>query len=46
MKEAVLAIAGLGGHLTRNDDPGWIVLCRGMYELLLLELVWPERAEM
>ena len=44
----MLAIAGLGGHLTRNGDPGWIVLGRGMYELLVLELGWRgrERAEM
>ena len=48
VKEAMLAIAGLGGHLARNGDPGWIVLGRGMYELLVLELVWRgrERAEM
>ena len=48
MKEAMLAIAGLGGHLPRNGDPGWIVLGRGMHDLLVLELGWRarERAEM
>lgn len=48
VKEAMLAIAGLGGHLPRNGDPGWIVLGRGMHDLLVLELGWRarERAEM
>jgi hypothetical protein len=46
--DAMLAIAALGGHLPRNGDPGWIVLGRGMHDLLLLELGWSarERAEM
>lgn len=46
--DAVLAIAALGGHLPRNGDPGWLVLGRGMHDLLLLELGWSarERAEM
>lgn len=38
VREAMLAIAGLGGHLPSNGDPGWIVLGRGMHDLLLLEL--------
>jgi hypothetical protein len=48
VKDAMLAIAGLGGHLPRNGDPGWLVLGRGMHDLLLLELGWRarERAEM
>ncbi|MDQ3399486.1 MAG: IS4 family transposase [Chloroflexota bacterium] len=40
IQEAMLAIAGLGGHLPRNGDPGWLVLGRGMHDLLLLELGW------
>jgi hypothetical protein len=43
VKEAMLAIAGLGGHLPRNGDPGWIVLGRGMHDLLVLELGWRAR---
>jgi hypothetical protein len=43
VKEAMLAIAGLGGHLPRNGDPGWLVLGRGMHDLLLLELGWRAR---
>lgn len=44
--DAMLAIAGLGGHLPRNGDPGWLVLGRGMHDLLLLELGWRARAQM
>lgn len=43
VKDAMLAIAGLGGHLPRNGDPGWLVLGRGMHDLLLLELGWRAR---
>jgi hypothetical protein len=48
VQEAMLAVAGLGGHLPRNGDPGWLVLGRGMHDLLLLELGWRarEQAEM
>lgn len=48
VRDAMLAIAGLGGHLPRNGDPGWLVLGRGMHDLLLLELGWRarDRAEM
>jgi hypothetical protein len=43
VQQAMLAIAGLGGHLPRNGDPGWLVLGRGMHDLLLLELGWRAR---
>jgi hypothetical protein len=36
-QDALLAVARLGGHLKRNGDPGWIVLCRGYSTLLQLE---------
>lgn len=47
-REAMLAVAALGGHLKSNGDPGWLVLGRGMHDLLLLELGWRarEQAEM
>jgi hypothetical protein len=45
VKEAMLAVAGLGGHLPRNGDPGWLVLGRGMHDLLLLELGWRAREQ-
>ena len=43
VKQAMLAVAALGGHLPRNGDPGWLVLGRGMHDLLLLELGWRAR---
>jgi hypothetical protein len=42
-REAMLAVARLGGHLKSNGDPGWLVLGRGMHDLLLLELGWRAR---
>lgn len=47
-REAMLAIAALGGHIKANGDPGWLVVGRGMHDLLLLELGWRarEQAEM
>lgn len=40
VKDALLAIAALGGHLLRNGDPGWLTLHRGYDELLTLERGW------
>jgi hypothetical protein len=40
VREALLAIAALGGHLKRNGDPGWITLGRGYDKLLAAETVW------
>lgn len=36
-RDALLAVAGLGGHQKRNGEPGWLVLYRGMQKLLLYE---------
>lgn len=44
-REAMLAVAALGGHLKNNGDPGWLVLGRGMHDLLLLELGWRAREQ-
>jgi hypothetical protein len=44
-RDAMLAVAQLGGHLKNNGDPGWLVLGRGMHDLLLLELGWRAREE-
>ena len=46
VRDAMFAVAGLGGHLPRNGDPGWLVLGRGMHDLLLLELGWRAREQM
>jgi Transposase DNA-binding/Transposase DDE domain len=40
VKEALLAIAALGGHIKNNGAPGWQVLGRGYHDLLILELGW------
>lgn len=40
VRDALFAVARLGGHLRNNGDPGWLVLGRGMEKLLLLELGW------
>jgi Transposase DNA-binding/Transposase DDE domain len=45
-KDVLLAVAGLGGHLTKNGFPGWEVLNRGYEALLLLELGWRARDAM
>ena len=44
-RDAMLAVAALGGHRKSNGSPGWIVLGRGMHDLLLLELGWRAREE-
>lgn len=44
-RDAMLAVAALGGHLKNNGDPGWLVLGRGMHDLLLLELGWRARED-
>jgi len=44
-RDALLAVAKLGGHLKSNGDPGWLVLGRGLHDLLLLEMGWSAREE-
>lgn len=39
-KEALYAVARLGGHLKQNGDPGWLSLGRGFERLLFLEAGW------
>jgi hypothetical protein len=39
-RDVFLAIAGLGGHLKRNGDPGWQTLARGYEQLLSLTAGW------
>jgi hypothetical protein len=40
MRETLLAVARLGGHLRQNGAPGWLVLGRGMQKLLWMEQGW------
>jgi hypothetical protein len=39
-RAALLAVAGLGGHMKNNGEPGWNVLMRGMRKLLDYEAGW------
>jgi hypothetical protein len=44
-RDTMLAVAALGGHIKNNGDPGWLVLGRGMHDLLLLEMGWRAREQ-
>ena len=37
VRDVLLAVARLGGHLKRNGEPGWQTLGRGYEDLLMLE---------
>jgi hypothetical protein len=39
-RQAMLAVARLGGHLSHNGEPGWQILGRGLQQLRLLERGW------
>lgn len=39
-RHALLAVAGLGGFLKRNGEPGWQTIGLGFEQLLQAELVW------
>jgi hypothetical protein len=41
--DALWAVAGLGGHMKTNGEPGWLVLHRGMTKLLAYEEGWLAR---
>lgn len=38
LREFVWALAGLGGHILTNQDPGWSTLGAGLYSLRAMEL--------
>jgi len=40
VRDVMLGIAALGGHIKNNGDPGWIVLGRGFTRFLDAEEVW------
>ena len=40
IRDALGAVARLGGHLRQNGEPGWLVLTRGMQKLLCMETGW------
>jgi|CXWL01.1.fsa_nt_gi hypothetical protein len=39
-RDVLLAIAGLGGHLKRNGEPGWSTIRHGYERVLYAELGW------
>jgi hypothetical protein len=43
VKEALIAVAIMGGYIPTKRGPGWLVLARGMEKLLLLEAGWTAR---
>lgn len=43
VRDALLAVAALGGHIKNNGEPGWQVLGRGFRDLLILEMGWEAR---
>ena len=40
LRDALRAVARLGGFLRQNGEPGWLVLGRGMQKLLWMEAGW------
>lgn len=45
-RDALHGVAALGGHLARNGDPGWLVLGRGLDDLLKIEVGFTLAKEM
>jgi len=39
-RDALLAVAALGGHIKWNGDPGWLTLARGYADLVMLAAGW------
>lgn len=46
LREVMLGIAALGGHIANNGDPGWLVLGRGLTRLLDADVGWRLAREM
>jgi hypothetical protein len=40
MRDAMLGIAALGGHIKNNGAPGWLVLGRGLTRFFEIEVGW------
>lgn len=38
--DVLLALAAKGGHIRNNGPPGWLVLARGLQDLLMIEVGW------
>lgn len=46
IRDVMLGIAALGGHIPNNGPPGWLVLGRGLTRLLDAEVGWTLAREM
>lgn len=46
VQDALWCIAGLGGHIKNNGDPGWQVLQRGMEKFVTFAAGWCAREEL
>lgn len=44
-KQAMQEVASLGGHIKNNGPPGWLVLGRGLDNLLWMEIGWRSAME-
>ena len=40
VREALMALAALGGHIKNNGEPGWLILGRVYDKLLTMETAW------
>ena len=40
VRDVLFAIAARGGHIKNNGEPGWLVIARGLHDLLLIEVGW------
>jgi hypothetical protein len=40
IRDTMLAIADIGGHIKSNGDPGWLVLARGYSDFMKAERTW------
>ena len=45
VRDAMRAVATLGGHIRNNGEPGWQVLYAGLRDLMLLEVGWSARSD-
>lgn len=39
-RDALLAVAALGGHIRWNGEPGWLTISRGFQDLLIMTQGW------
>lgn len=46
LRDLMLAIASIGGHIPNNGEPGWIVLGRGFDDVLTAAIGWRARGNM